>query len=318
MTVEQVKDKVLELIHDKTDDGSVEIYTDYHDRELGKDTIREILEAKNPKEKFTELLCEYADDYAYSCGYDRVISEIRADLSEDEVKIFNDNFDEFVDLIRENISFYYDEYDFNNMLNVNIMIDCGNGNYDFSCDNVLNYYGDGNIDNESSILWLAKTQGKATALRKACKRQYKDDGYYVDRNKETDKFIESCIQELENLSSSMGTMTFLVKISLFELFDLFEIQNNEYDEKGKYDPRLNEKSKSYIVLSKDTECGLYDSWNGGGSCLEIELDKDIKIPIKYCIFCVEGCKMHGYDVNEVYGLVDSCWKRTLLEIEEVI
>lgn len=64
-------------------------------------------------------------------------------------------------------------------------------------------------------------------------------------------------------------------------------------------------------------CGLYDPWSGGGSVLEIELDKDVKLPIKYTIFCVEGCKMHGYDIDEVYGLIGSCWKETIKEIKEV-
>lgn len=164
---------------------------------------------------------------------------------------------------------------------------------------------------------VSKTQGKATALRKACKQAHRDDGYYVDRDKNKDKFIESCIQEFENLPSHMATVTFLVKMPLFDLFDLIELQNKEYDEKGKYDPRKNEKSKSYIVLGKETMCGLYDSWSGGGSVLEVELDKDVKLPIKYAIFCVEGCKMHGYDIDEVYGLIDSCWKETVKEIKEV-
>ena len=201
------------------------------------------------------------------------------------------------------------------------MVDCGNWNYDCTCDNVLNWYGnsgDGSIDETSSMLWLAKTQGKATALRKACKKAHRNDGYYVDREEDKDKFIESCIQEFENLSSHMGTVTFLVKMSLFQLFDLLELQNNEYDEKGKYDPRKNEKSKSYITLGKDTMCGLFDNWNGGGSLLEIELEKDVKLPIKYAVFSVDGCKMYGrYDIGEVYGMSSSAWKEVLEEIKIV-
>ena len=242
------------------------------------------------------------------------------EITDEEEEYFTDNFNEIWEYVRENTYFYYNAEDFNNEVKVNIMVDCGNWNYDCVCDNVLNWYGnsgDGSIDKESSMLWLAKTQGKATALRKACKQVHRDDGYYVDRDKNKDKFIESCIQEFENLPSHMATVTFLVKMPLFDLFDLIELQNKEYDEKGKYDPRKNEKSKSYIVLGKETMCGLYDSWSGGGSVLEVELDKDVKLPIKYAIFCVEGCKMHGYDIDEVYGLIDSCWKETVKEIKEV-
>ena len=253
-------------------------------------------------------------------GEDELENDIRKELTDEEEKYFTDNFDEIWEYVKENTYFYYNSEDFNNEVKVNIMVDCGNWNYDCVCDNVLNWYGnsgDGSIDKESSMLWLAKTQGKATALRKACKQVHRDNGYYVDRDKNKDKFIESCIQEFENLPSCMATVTFLVKMPLFDLFDLIELQNKEYDEKGKYDPRKNEKSKSYIVLGKETMCGLYNSWSGSGSVLEVELDKDVKLPIKYAIFCVEGCKMHGYDIDEVYGLIDSCWKETIKEIKEV-
>lgn len=139
----------------------------------------------------------------------------------------------------------------------------------------------------------------------------------MDRAENEDKFIESCIQEFENLPSHMGTVTFLVKMNLFHLFNLMELQKKEYDEKGKYDPRKNEISKSYIVLGKETMCGLYNPWDGSGSVLEIELDKDVKLPIKYCVFCVDGCKMYGYDVGDVYGMMNSAWKETLKEIKEI-
>ena len=323
MTVEKLKERVMEIIKDIfyiNEDGGIEIYTDYRDRELSDKTISDIMELKNPRETFQDILCEWAMDYAIEYGEDELEKDIRKELTEEEEELFTEHFEEIWDMVRENTYFYYDEKDFNNDVKVNIMVDCGNWNYDCTCDNVLNWYGnsgDGSIPAESSMLWLAKTQGKATALRTACKREHRDDGYYVDREKDKDKFIESCIQEFENLPSHMGTVTFLVKMSLFKLFELIELKNKEYDEKGKYDPRKNEKSKSYIVLGKETMCGLYDSWNGSGSVLEIELDKDVKLPIKYCVFCVDGCKMHGYDVDDVYGLVGNCWKETLKEIKEV-
>lgn len=323
MTVTELKERVLEIVDEMfgvNEDGGIEIYTDYRDRELSTNFIKEIMEHNNPREAFNDELADWAMDYAIEYGENELEKDIKKELTDEERELFEENFEEIWDEVRDNTYFYYNSEDFNNEVEVNIMIDCGNWNYDCTCDNVLNYYGnygDGSIPAESSMLWLAKTQGKATALRKACKQQHRDDGYYVDRNNETDKFIESCIQEFENLPSHMGTVTFLVKMSLFQLFDLIELQNKEYDDKAKYDPRKNEKSKSYIILGKDTMCGLYDSWNGSGSVLEIELDKDVKLPIKYCVFCVDECKMHGYDVGEVYGMCSSAWKETLKEIKEV-
>lgn len=323
MTVENLKDRVMEIIKNISyinEDGGIEIYTDYRDRELSDRTIKEIMDHNNPREYFEDMLWEWANDYAVEYGEDELEDEIKKDLTEEEKELFIENSEDMLDFIREKTYFYYDEDDFNNDIDVNIMVDCGNANYDYTCDNVLNWYGNsgnGDIQSESSMLWLAKTQGKATLLRKACKSLHRNDGYYIDRETNKDKFVESCIQELENLPSYMGTVTFLVKMSLFELFDLIELQNKEYDEKGKYDPRKNEKSKSYVILGKETMCGLYDSCGGGGSVLEIELEKDVKLPIKYCVFCVDGCEMYGYDIGNVYGMCGSAWKETLKKIKEV-
>lgn len=323
MTVENLKDRVMEIIKNISwinEDGGIKIYTDYYDTELSDHTIKKIMDCENPRNALKEMLYEWAEDYAVEYDEDELEDEIKEDLTDEEKELFIENSEDMMDFIREKTYFYYDENDFNNDIDVNIMVDCGNANYDYTCDNVLNWYGNsgnGDIQAESSMLWLAKTQGKATLLRKACKNLHRNDGYYVDREINKDKFIESCIQEFENLPSHMGTVTFLVKMSLFELFDLIELQNKEYDEKGKYDPRKNEKSKSYVILGKETMCGLYDSWSGGGSVLEIELEKDVKLPIKYCVFCVDGCKMYGYDIGDVYGMCGSAWKETLKEIKEV-
>lgn len=322
--VEILENKVMEIIKGFSyvnKDGGIEIYTDYRDRELSRKTISDFMNEDNPRETFQDILNDWAMDYSINYGEEYLEKDIKDELTEEEIELFEENSEEIWDMIRENTYFYYDENDFNNDIKVNIMVDCGNRNYDYSCDNVLNWYGNsskGIIPAESSMLWLAKTQGKATALRKVCKRQHRNDEYYKDRERETDKFIESCVQEFENLSSNMGTVTFLVKMELFQLFNLIELQKKEYDENAKYDPRKNEKSKSYIVLGKETMCGLYDSWSGGGSVLEIELNKNVKLPIKYAVFCIEGCKMHGYDVNEVYGLTDDCWKETIKEVKEIV
>lgn len=316
MTVESMKEKIKNILQSyvcEGEDGDIEIYTDYRDRELSNNTLKRIFESENPRETFENILWEWADNYAFEYGESEVEEEIRKHLTEDENDFFTEFYDELWDYVRENTEFQYDPNDFNMDLKVNIMIDCGNWNYDCACDNVLNYYGNGKFDPDSSILWLAKTQGKDKELIEACDKTY----YSTERAVNKDKFIESCIQELENLPSSMGTITFLVEIPLIKLFDLIELQKAEYDERGEYDPNLNERSKSYFTLDKSTMCGLYDSWCGAGSILEIELDKDVNVPIKYAKFAVDGLKMYGYDVDEVYGLTSNCWRNTLMEIKAV-
>ena len=322
MRVQDLIDKVIKIARESADneDGGIQIYTDYRDRELSNETIKTLFESNKPRETFVEMVSDNEMNYSYNYGYYELIETINKKLTDEEREMFIENYDVIFDYIVENIYFYYDIEELNNEINVNIMVDCGNGNYDYACDNVLNWYGqynDGEFDEESSILWLAKTQEKEKELKDCVRQIFREDINYMDREKQSDKFVESCIQELENLSSNMGTLTFLVRMPLFQVFDLLELQEEEYDENARYDPRENKKSKSYMVLGKETMCGLYDTWAGGGSVLEIELDKDVKLPIKYAEICVEGCRMRGYDVNEVYGLIDGCWKHSLKDIVEM-
>ena len=322
MKKEKLFDRIKEITNSLTmvdDDGGIEIFCDYRD-ELSKHTIKDIMMSDNPREAFENLMTELAWEYEVEYGNIELRDEIKSHLTEDELECWEENEDEVDEYIRENYYFYYPVEHFNKDVCVNIMVDTGNMNYDFTCDNILNWYGchgygkNGEIGNNSSVLWLAKTQNKATELRKACKKQYRNDGNYVDRDKESDKFIESVIQELENLLSHMASITFLVKMPLFGLFKLKEAMNAEKDLNKSYDAE-ERKGTGYIVLGKETMCGLFDCWSGGGSVLEIELDKDVKLPIKYIFNAwVDGTRPYGYDVDEVYGLVGSAWKESLKEI----
>ena len=297
-----LENRIREIVEKNKWSDGIEIYTDYRDRVAfeNKEYLRKIFNSDNPREYFYDILTEWAINYVVEYGFTEIEKEIRNELTDEENEFLDELDSEGQDLLREYIYFYYDEKDFDIDLNVNLRIDVGNGNYDFCCDNVLNYYGNGEFDEHSSILWLAETQGKAEKLKEVCKALYNEDGDYLNRETQEDKFIESCVQELENSHSSLCTLTFLVKISLLDLLEIIEKKKN--------------KEYTHIVLGAETECGLFDTWNGGGSCLEIELDKDITIPLEYIDFCVDGCKMHGYDVDEVYGLVGSCWKNSIKDV----
>ena len=192
------------------------------------------------------------------------------------------------------------------------MVDCGNMNTDYTEDNVLNYWGEGVMPELSSIRWLARQQGKEKELEEVLEKYNAEEISYDEIE---DKFCKSCIQEFENLTSHMGTMTFLVKMPIMEVVRLIELQNENYLKEHKYDPR-NHPCKSYIELGKETECGLFDTWHGGGSVLEIELEKNVKIPLMYCKFCPDGAKVYGYDVDEVYGLICDCWKDSYLGLKD--
>ena len=308
-TMESLKSRIKEIIADNehpNKDNGIEIYLDYRD-EFSKDALHKIMTEDNPREYFNQMMDDITMDYI-DYARDNLEETILNNLSEEESDFFNAYASEVWEWIMETYYFYIDEAHYNKTVNVNIMLDTGNLNYDCACDNVLNYCGNGEFDKDSSILWLAKQMKKTGLLRKAVK-EYNNNTY-----KEGDKFIDSCIQELENLTSHMGTLTFLVNMSLFEYFDLREAMKAEKKLNGSYYLEQR-KGKGTITLSKNTMCGLFNPWSGSGSVLEIELDNDVTIPIK-CIWVAEietGKSEYGYSVDDVYGLVGSAWKGTVKE-----
>lgn len=325
MNMEQMKNRVKEIIQNSylfNEDGGYEITMDYQERELSTHLLKEIMNDDYPEEAFNDKLTEWVINYE---TYYPLEDNITDDFSDEEKEFYQEHKDKLDKFIHENCYYYYDIDDFY-PIDVNIMVDCGNGNYDYTRDNVLNWDGTygvsdelkGLISEESSVLWLANQQGKGEELKKACKEMFNnnhDYGNFTDEPRNKDKFINSCIQEYENLCCSMGTLTFLVKMSIKDLFQCLYIQQNIYDEAAKYDPR-NNKSNAHIVIGKETMCGLFNPWSGSGSVLEIELDKDVVLPLAYAEFCVDGAEQRGYDVDEVYGLMGSCWKETVKEIVE--
>ena len=308
ITMETMQSRLKEIIKAERcpdEDGGIEMYLDYRDT-LSKETLYDIMTADNPKEFFNELISDWTIDGSLYYQ-DELEKEISKELSDEEKEFCKDNEDDLRDWFGENYYFYYDEEHYNETVKVNIMLDTGNANSDFTRDNILNYcnyYSNGGKDlKDSSILWLARQQKKAGLLVKAIKGKQTDD-----------KFVNSCIQELENLPSHMATLTFLVNMKLFDYFDLREAMESEKELNKSYILE-DRKGKGTITISKDTMCGLFDVWSGGGSVLEIELDKDVVLPIK-CIWKAEietGKSEYGYSVDNVYGLVGSAWDGVIKE-----
>lgn len=314
ITMESLQNKIKEIIEKKerpNEDGGIEMYLDYRDT-LSDFTLYDIMTADNPRETFNELIGDWTVDGAVYYE-DELEKEIRDNLTEDEEVFFDENFDKLRDWFHEHYYYYYDDNHYNETVKVNIMLDTGNCNYDFTRDNILNYCNyysnEGKDLKDSSIFWLAKQQKKATLLRKAIKKVLNGEDIKFE-----DNFIESTIEELENLPSHMATLTFLVNMPLFDYFDLREAMAAEEKLNDSY-VLEDRKGKGTITISKDTMCGLFDVWSGGGSLLEIELDKDVVLPIK-CIWKAEietGKSQYGYSVDSVYGLVGSAWDGTVKE-----
>lgn len=113
------------------------------------------------------------------------------------------------------------------------------------------------------------------------------------------RFLASVCQELENQGYSMGVMTVLAEMSIE---DFIKMQSGE----------------KRITMPANTDIGIFNPWNGSGSCLEIELEK----PLVFSTDMIRDVQVEGfkpqfeYTVDSVYGLVASCWKGPI-SVEEL-
>ena len=272
------------------------IYADYWDT-LDDCTLKKICNDDHPREKFWELLderyrdCEweYADNVIKRVLEDEDVAELIENLDEDEVR----------ELIRDQFYIRYpDEHFLKEDVLVDLVIDTGDLNYDFTSNIIGGHYdaSDDSIPEEASLLWLARQQGyKKSELNKAL----------ADRGNSQSHLLKSIYRETLNCSSHMNALVFLVKMTLEEYFTLHDGINKERERNKSY--YLSERTgRGYLVLSKDTTCGLYDSWNGSGSVLEIKLEKDVRLPFR-CIASADHDGCHGYGIREIYGCGSELW-----------
>ena len=303
-----LEDDVLGVWKDEHGELYLDVYADYRDVMDDKTAI-EILESKDPMMDLEDTLYDwYAESVAYD--EDQMVSEVMKLLDEEKYPDLDE--DDLAWRIRDMVYFKYpvDHY-LDQEFYVDILIDTGDGNYDYTLNSVYPcWYGreEDRIDSKAGIVWLAKTQGyNKTQLWKALK----DGDMAAPKG-----FLESMRVELANLPSHMSTVTFLVKMTLRDLIALNEALHwREPDGKRVYDPKEYPYC-GYIVLGKDTETGLYDPWAGGGSVFEIQLEKDVRLPIKYIRSALPDAR-HGmmcYSVEEVYGMCGSAWRDTLKEM----
>lgn len=276
----------------------IDIYADYRD-EISAETVQELLNA--PYDSYTAFW-EWLDDaYMETMGDAQhdAFGDMMDDLEIDDEAQY-DFKDEFFDYFRDNCPCNEPTDHFlNQSFCCDIFIDSGNWIYDCSCEDYgSNYYASlykndriSDIQAESSILWLARKQGysKLKLYNYLYKQNY--------AKKHPSKFLRSIDQELANITSNMNVLVFATTFTLEELLHL--------STDGKKEP---------LKISKTTSCGLFDPFNGGGSVLEIELEKDIVIDRKwvrgiYLDDAIRRASPFCYGIDDVYGMLDSFWKR---------
>lgn len=145
---------------------------------------------------------------------------------------------------------------------------------DLLCD----FYDEANYDFTSNgwIRWLVNNQGYTMKELKTIKEN---------------NFLKSVRIEANETFSHMNALTFLLEITIE---DYFKILDGNYKK---------------IKIDKKVTCGAFDCWNGSGSNLSIELEKDIFINKKNInrILIEKTGSAWNYTVDQVYGLIGSCW-----------
>ena len=147
--------------------------------------------------------------------------------------------------------------------------------------------GDGHFDN--ALSYLVHQQGyKVSQVAEV----------FYTGEPTTDTFLQSVVNELDDYATSwcMLELTALVTLDADGLAALDKIA----------------KGEGTIELSKDTMLGIFNEWEGAGGSLEIELNKPFVVPADMIrnvqIEGQESNAIKGYTVDDVYGLVGSCWK----------
>lgn len=283
---------------------SMEVYADYRD-EMNGNIAGEICRSDDPESSLWNKLDDW---YSESVSYymDELKSEIRNALECDggayENGMTSDEEEDFDSELDELVYWDYPEEHFlKQEFFVNIMLDTGDGNYDYTLNSPYPcWYGryEDRLDDRSSLVWLAKQQGYTkTKLWKALRNGDMNDPH---------GFLESCRVEVANLPSHMATLTFLVRMTLKDLMTLNKCIKLKERNGHFYDARKIPYC-GYIVVDKGATVGLFNPWDGGGSVLEIQLEKDVRLPIRFIRSALpDGCD--GYSISSVYGLCGSAWK----------
>lgn len=311
--------KILEVLENETyidrregNEIGYEIFVNY-DEKISDRGLKEISQSDDPLITLEERLNEWvfnAEDYYYP----ELIK-----ILEKEIPGY-DEYENFItDWLREHVYWYLPDEVKRQSVKVTIALDTGDLNYDFTKCNILNWYGTVDLEegetpklpDDSPIYHLAKQQGKLEELQIALK----DITRQSDAN--YSQFTKTMLQEMQNACSHMNVFVFLAEMELIDFIKLREMIDEEkpLNDSYYYEDRKGTKT---ITIKKNAMCGLYDVWGGGGSVLEVKLEKDVELPIKAIWDAwIEGSNANGrgYDVDEVYGLIGSCW-RDVVDLKE--
>lgn len=263
------------------------MFVDYHDQ-VSESQLKDISQSENKMECFYDAISEFVSDSVEN-ERDELMNIIRRNWNTEkhgEFDLYSDFINEYIGEVVD-FQFPYEHY-LKQKICVNLLVDTGDGNHDYTLNNFASYNSseDEEIEEESSILWLVKKQGYTKEQLVTAIKQSK---YHNDS-----KFLKSVHIECENVTTHMNALAFFVQMTLENFINFMDNSNS-------------------LVVSSNTSCGLYDSWNGAGGPLEISLEKDVEIPSEYIRAHIDG--MRGYGVNSIYGISTSFWRDTVISFK---
>ena len=302
---ELVKDYLAEHhAWNKREDGyyHFEIDVDYRD-EIEDSTAQEILDNISPRDTLIERLWDRYQEQEWDI-IDNLVDDFKEkvdpELLEDANIIEDGNLDDG-DIRDEIMDLIYVDYPVDwaedQEFCFNIIVSNGDDNYDFWLNEHI-VDEDGNVDQDaekSGLVWLAKQQGYT--LDQVVEVLKDED------NVSTNEFLASISSEVYN-GYGCEALTFCVKMTLGQAIALKE--------------KIKSNPNGSIVLDKRATCGLFDSWQGGGSALGITCEKDVEIPFgNIWKLYIDERRGNRYDsIHNVYGTDNSLWRDCLKEIKE--
>ena len=259
-----------------------DIHADYSDA-LSENQKKIISQSDDKRATFYDSFSEVASDAIQSAEQNEILNIIEHHWDEETYGPYDEHEDEVEDYTREiiDIDFPYDHF-LNEEVLVNIMVNTGDGNQDFVLNNLASYntMDEEEIDEESSMLWLTREQGYTKAqLEKT-----------IEDGESDNAFLSSVLNECQNVTTHMNALTFFVRMTLRDFITLADSEDD-------------------LILSKDTACGLYDPWQGAGSVLGINLERDVVLPARYREPHIDGAR--GYGIDSIYGMMQRFWGDTM-------
>jgi len=262
-------------------------YDKSYDDYISQEDVKKILEGKTKEERQDNYYSLIYDEGWFYDFENETIRQLASDFCFEND--YEETDTEIEDILVNIISFSYDTY-LDEEYNVNILIDFNNqdSNYDLSTSSNLDYC------KHNNLYTLLRKQGYTKKdylnnLKKLVKKDKYNYDYDLIVKNGGSKFLTSVKEEIDN--NCYECVTTLVVLKKMTLRDLIECEN--------------------IVVNTDNMIGLFNYFQGSGSLLEIQLEKDFTINREKDIYKiqVEGTgSSYDYTVNDVYGLIDSCWK----------